>query len=307
MNTRKDKYFSTVKRRELGFELRRIRERSGYLAFNMSTMLGWNASSISRLENGLCKAQDGRVALYLARAKATTDELDRLIALDRSPDDGYQVRPHPTGFPDALLLIAMLDAESSSFTTYDATGVPRHLQVEPYIRAALAHHGHMDGPVLDAAIQDRLTRQPSDSRKPGPFTFYIPEAAFPRKPENPAVIHEQLVHLVLLSSFPRCHLHLVPAAAVVADLSSGFTVYRHDEHPPVVHHQHPTASVFLENAHDVAYYESHLERLAKRALDRQKSRELLCRKLADMERRLEHDRHEKAQRGNGALQDRVTA
>ncbi|WP_414942861.1 Scr1 family TA system antitoxin-like transcriptional regulator [Amycolatopsis sp. cmx-11-51] len=54
---------------------------------------------------------------------------------------------------------------------------------------------------------------------------------------------------------------------------TGFTLYRHDEHPPVLHLQSPTASLFLERPRDIAFYESQLERLAERALSRRETRE----------------------------------
>ncbi len=290
MKTGKEKKFSTIKRREMGAELRRIRKRAGYLGVNMAFMLDWGEPAISHMENGTRKPQDGRVALYLARAKATTEEFDRLVALDRYPDDGCQARPHPAGFPDSLPIVTVLDTESISFATYDALSIPRHLQIEPYIRAVLRTHGYENGFALDAAVQDRLTRQPSSMRKPGPFTFYIPEAALHDKPGSAEVAHEQLVHLSILSSLPRCHIHLVPADAPVTDLCTGFTLYRHDEHPPVLHHQLPTASLFLESAHDIAYYQGQLERLAELALGQQETREWLTQKLAEIELRQERAR-----------------
>ncbi|MER7859118.1 helix-turn-helix transcriptional regulator [Amycolatopsis japonica] len=280
------KEHSSLQRRELGYELRRIRKRAGYLATNMASMLNWGEPAISYLENGSRKLPDGKIALYLARAKATTEEFDRLVALDRHPDNGYQVRPHPAGVPDTLPVITLLDAESTSYSTYDAVGIPRHLQIEPYIHATLGKHDHSQGPALDAVAQARLTRNPSATHKPGPFIFYVPESVLLASFENPVIACEQLVHLILLSSLPRCHIHLVPAGAPVADLGTGFTLYRHEDHPAVVHHQLPTASLFFEKEHDVAYYERHLEQLSELSLDRRETREWLSRTQADAERRL---------------------
>ncbi|MFI7114911.1 helix-turn-helix domain-containing protein [Amycolatopsis sp. NPDC049868] len=281
---RKD--ISTIKRRELGSELRRIRKRAGYLATNMASILSWGEPAISHLENGTRKLQDGRIALYLARAKATTEEFDRLVALDRHPDNGYQVRPHPAGIPDILPAITLLDAESTSYSTYDAVDIPRHLQIEPYIHTTLGKHGCSRGTALDAAAQARLTGNPSSTQKPGPFIFYIPESALLASLENPVTACEQLVHLILLSSLPRCHIHLVPAGAPVADLGTGFTLYQHEDHPSVVHHQLPTASLFFEREHDIAYYERQLDQLAELSLGRRETREWLSRTQADAERRL---------------------
>ncbi|GAB3741143.1 hypothetical protein GCM10027598_71580 [Amycolatopsis oliviviridis] len=113
MKAKKTPQLSTAKQRELGAELRRIRMRAGYLATDMSRMLGWPASTISRLESGLRNYQAGDIAIYFARAKAPR-ELDDLVALDRLPDDGYQARSQPIGFPDDLPLVKVLDSGSQS-------------------------------------------------------------------------------------------------------------------------------------------------------------------------------------------------
>ncbi|MFE5565081.1 DUF5753 domain-containing protein [Amycolatopsis japonica] len=270
---------STAKKRELGIELERIRKRAGYGGGQLGELLGCNASTISRLENGLSKVEDGKVALYLARANATPTELDELVALDRRTDDGYQVRPHPTGFPDDLPIVSMLDHASTSITSYEPVDIPRHLQVEPYIRDALGQHGY-DNRALDAAARTRLSRHPSSLHPPGSFTFYISEAALRDNTENPAVMQQQLTHLMSASSPPAFHIHLVPADAPLTDIRAGFTFFRHDEYRPVLHHQLPTFSLFVENEREVAFYECYEKRIADCALGCDETREWIEARLA---------------------------
>ncbi|RSN24251.1 hypothetical protein DMC63_06835 [Streptomyces sp. WAC 05977] len=281
MKSKKMPQLSTAKQRELGAELRRIRTRAGYLATDMSRMLGWPASTISRLESGLRSYQAGDIAIYLARAKATPRELDELVALDRRPDDGYQVRSHPTGFPDNLPLITVLDAGSQSITTYDPVGIPRQLQIEPYIREDLASNGHADDPTLETAVRTRIASQTISLRMPASFTYYLHEKALLARTKSPAVLNEQILHLLITSSMPHQNIHLVTADSVETEIRSGFTLYRHDQHYPVVHQQQPTASLFLENDHDIAFYASRLERLADQALTRRETQDRLSTHLAE--------------------------
>ncbi|WP_409496084.1 helix-turn-helix domain-containing protein [Amycolatopsis sp. cmx-11-12] len=267
--------------RELGIELHRIRKRAGYPGGDVGALMNWNASTVSRLENGLCKVPDRKLALYLARAKSTPVELDELVSLARRPDDGYQVRPHPAGFPDSLPIITMLDHDSSSITSYDPVEVPRHLQVEPYIRDALRRHGY-DDQALDTAVKTRLALHPSSLRQPGSFTFYLSETALHSTSVPPTVTHEQLAHLTIASTLPHCHIHLVPADADLTDIRTGFTFYRHEEHRPVLHHQQPTTSLFLENETDITFYEGHLEKIAAAALSRSETRDRLSTHLTEV-------------------------
>ncbi|AGM05929.1 XRE family transcriptional regulator [Amycolatopsis keratiniphila] len=275
---------STAKQRELGVELRRIRMRAGYLATDMSRMLGWPASTISRLESGLRTYQAGDIAIYLARAKATPRELDDLVALDRLPDNGYQVRSHPTGFPDDLPLMKVLDSGSQSITTYDPVGIPRQLQIEPYVRELLNKSGIEDGPALDTAVCTRLANQPTSLRSAGPFTFYLQETSLFECSKRRTVLHEQILYLLITSSLPRYRISLLPAESTASELEieTGFTLYRHDQHLPVVHHRQPTASLFLENENDITFYESALKRIADQALTWQQTRDWLTRLLSQL-------------------------
>ncbi|MFE5567468.1 Scr1 family TA system antitoxin-like transcriptional regulator [Amycolatopsis japonica] len=256
--------------------------RAGHLATNMSRMLGWPASTISRLESGLRSYQAGDIAIYLARAKATPRELDDLVALDRRPDDGYQVRSHPIGFPDDLPLVKVLDSGSQSVTAYASVEIPRQLQIEPYIREALARDGHTDSPALDTAVRTRLARSTS-LRVPDSLTVYLHEAALLESSRHLTHKHEQILHLLILSSLARNHIHVVPASSSLTDIHAGFALYRHNQHQPVVHHQQPTTRLFLEDDNDIAFYVNHLERIASQALSRQQTRDWLASNLTKLE------------------------
>ncbi|WP_073842355.1 helix-turn-helix domain-containing protein [Amycolatopsis sp. CB00013] len=280
VKSKKRPQLSTAKQRELGAELRRIRTRAGYLATDMSRMLGWPASTISRLESGLRTYQAGDIAIYLARAKATPRELNNLVALDRRPDDGYQVRSHRAGFPDDLPLIALLDNGSQSITTYNPVSIPRQLQIEPYIREVLVASGYHEGPILDALVHTRLARQSICSRMSGQFTFYLHEAALLEHSASRSVLHEQLLHLLIISSVPYHRIHVLPANADITAKHIGFTVYLHDQHRPVVHHQQFTTSLFLENDDDTAYYRSQLQRVAQQALTCQETQYWLAEQVS---------------------------
>ncbi|WP_157376440.1 helix-turn-helix domain-containing protein [Amycolatopsis azurea] len=286
VKSKKMSQLSTAKQRELGAELRRIRTRAGYLATDMSRMLGWPASTISRLESGLRNYQAGDIAIYLARARATPGELDELVALDRRPDDGYQVRGHPAGFPDDLPLVKVLDTGSQSVTAYAPVEIPRQLQIEPYTRETLARVGHESGDALDTTVHTRLASQPTSLRMPGPFTFYVHQNTLDLPSQDPSLVHEQVLHLLLVSSLPNFRIHLVPSeSAVVADIRTGATIYEHDQHRPVLHLQQLTTSLFLENDRDVSFYTGLVARIADKALTRQQTREWLTEHLANIEQR----------------------
>ncbi|MFJ4105697.1 DUF5753 domain-containing protein [Amycolatopsis japonica] len=182
----------------------------------------------------------------------------------------------------------MLDNGSQSVTTYNPVEIPRQLQIEPYIREALARDGHTDSPTLDTAVRTRLASQAASHRPPEPFTFYLHETTLLARPEEPVVKHEQVLHLLITSSLPRHHIRLLPADFPPANIHTGFALYRHDQHRPLVHHQQPTTSLFLEDDHDIVFYRSQLKHLANEALARQRTRDWLINYLAELESKLDH-------------------
>ncbi|RSN52622.1 hypothetical protein DMH01_41340 [Amycolatopsis sp. WAC 04182] len=162
----------------------------------------------------------------------------------------------------------MLDTGSQSITIYDPVDIPRKLQIEPYIREALTGTIDEDGLSLDTAVRRRLGCQSTSLRTPPSFSFYVHETALLKQNDRPVVLHEQILHLLITSSLSCHHIRLIPADSAAIDIRMGFTLYQHDHHRPVIHHQQPTTSLFLEHDHDVAFYRRQLERIASKAVTR---------------------------------------
>ncbi|MEU9687665.1 Scr1 family TA system antitoxin-like transcriptional regulator [Amycolatopsis japonica] len=81
----------------------------------------------------------------------------------------------------------MLDSGCRSVTAYASVEIPRQLQIEPYIREALARNGHVDGPALDTAVRTRLASQAAPLRTLGPFTFYCTKPRCSHALKNPSL------------------------------------------------------------------------------------------------------------------------
>jgi hypothetical protein len=82
---------TTACSRELGFELRRRRERVGLSSVELAGRLGWSHSKISRLETGWRGAAETDVVQYLALLGYSSNEMRGLRALSRESarDLGY--------------------------------------------------------------------------------------------------------------------------------------------------------------------------------------------------------------------------
>ncbi|MFC9251422.1 helix-turn-helix domain-containing protein [Amycolatopsis thailandensis] len=274
---------STARTRELGHELQRIRKRSGYSGADMSRTLGWGFPKVSRLESGQRSVQPGDVAIYLARARATPDELEELVSLASDPHS-HQLQFHSPGLPDSLRTLTLLEAHSTAITTYSPDVIPALLQTDSYVRAVLRRYGHT-GPDLETAVEARLARHALFARRSRPaLTFYIHENALRGVASDSTVMNEQLVQLQLASSLPQCQIHVVPATAEEPGDGREFSVFRHDGNQPVFQVDAFAASLFLEEDSVIAFYREFLRHLTTAALDRDQSRNWIVNRTSELER-----------------------
>ncbi|UMP04376.1 helix-turn-helix transcriptional regulator [Amycolatopsis sp. EV170708-02-1] len=285
---------STAHTRELGHELQQVRKRNGYSGADMSRMLGWGFPKVSRLESGQRSVPPGDVAIYLARARATPEELEDLVALASEPH-GHQLQFHSPGLPDQLRTLTLLEAHSVAITTYSPKVIPALLQTEPYIRAVLRRCGYT-GPDLESGVEARLARHSLFNRRSRPLlNFYIHENVLNAVVGDSTVMNEQLVQLQLASSLPQCHIHVVPATAEEPGDGPEFSVFQHEGNQPVFHVDAFTASLFLEEDSVIAYYQEFLRRLTTTALDRDQSRNWIVNRTGELEQNTPGDMRQRTE------------
>ncbi|OOC04115.1 helix-turn-helix domain-containing protein [Amycolatopsis azurea] len=277
---------STARSRELGHELRRVRKRAGYSGTEMARMLGWGLPKVSRLESGQREVLPTEITDYLARARATPEELAELVAL-ASGAHNHRLQFHAAGQPDALRTLTLLEARCKSITTYSPDLVPAHLQTDAYIQAVFRRYGHTAGPEFDAAVAARVKRQTAIfTRHSRPaLTLYVHEDALCATLDDPAIMYEQLLHLQLSSELPHCRIRVVPASNDTFDSRHDFTIFRHEVDQPVLHVDALTASLFLEDDTEIAFYQEFLNHVDAAALDRHESREWLASRTRELEPR----------------------
>jgi hypothetical protein len=131
---------------------------------------------------------------------------------------------------------------------------------------------------VDDRVAARLGRQSLFTReRPAQFTFYIHEAALRLPVGGPAVMAEQLQHLLRKATRPYLTLRVVPAALGGHAAAAGaFRLMEFAEFRPVVYLESETASVFLEKPEQIAAYRRILGLLAGAALGEGESAELIA-------------------------------
>jgi hypothetical protein len=127
-------------------------------------------------------------------------------------------------------------------------------------------------------VAARLARQclfSRDSR--ARFTFYVHEFVLRTPVGGPAVMFDQLHHLLRMSMSSYVTLRVVPASlGVHAAMAGSFTFMEFAEFRPVTYLESPTSSLFLERPEETAAYRSILGALAETSLGEGESRELVA-------------------------------
>lgn len=270
---------STARSRELGDELRRVREATGLNGSQLARKLGWSQSRISRLESGKRGASELDVAVFLAVCGVTGTELERLVGLCKEVYTQTWLQSHGELIPDELRTLAIHEATASIIHEYEPMVVPGLLQTEDYAYTLYRWTGLVPPGLITPRVKVRMVRQGLLSRREPPVTrFYIHENALHAPPGTQRIMNEQVLHLTLVAAQQRCTIRVVPAAAGLHGALVGpFRLMEFRDHGPLVFVENLTSSLFLEEARDIGVYRAALGRLAEAALDEGQSREFLVR------------------------------
>jgi transcriptional regulator with XRE-family HTH domain len=277
---------STARTRELGGELKRVREQAKLSGHGLARLLGWPAPKISRLETGKRGVSEVEVAMFLARCRVTPDEMDRLMRLARLTDDGYRLQDNGDKLPEELLSLIKLETTTEALLDYEPALIPGLLQTESYVREFLRWGKHPTGPAFESRVNARLARQAIFSRQwPPRLTFCVHEHALRSMVGGPRLMHEQILHLVLTNSLPRCQVRVIPADAAPFGMFGGsFRFMRFADDPPVVYAQTHTASLFLDGEKEIGRYRDLVNDLELAALGSGESREWLAALASEYDR-----------------------
>jgi transcriptional regulator with XRE-family HTH domain len=276
---------TTGRRREVGAELKRIRQQTDLPAYKVAAKLGWTPSHISRSEAGKRRVTDVDAGHYLGICDAPDADLQELLKIVNEPDD-YRLQIHDGRLPDELRTLAFYESTATHIRSFQPIYFPGVAQTEAYARALFEETGLEDPDLVEVSIQVRLGRSVVVTKPDAPKCMYFIHENVLRTPVGgPDVMNEQILHLLFLGNRPECAIRVVPFSAGGRGLAAGsFQIFGFKEDPPSVYLQHETTSEFLETDAEVARYRHILKRVATVALDGPESREFLAAVASDYER-----------------------
>ncbi|WP_018684388.1 helix-turn-helix domain-containing protein [Actinokineospora enzanensis] len=283
-------YKATVRRRELGLELREVRDKFGISMCELARRLGWEASKLSRIENGKLPCSEVEAAIILAYCKVTGRRLDEILRLCAGDADGTWVRENGC-LPDQLRTLILHETIAETIYEVELNRVPGLLQTEDYARAVITGPGLVPFSLIEGRVQARMERQTLIRRENPPrVIFYIHEQALHLPVADDKAMHEQMLQLLFLGARPGCDIRIIPrSAGAHAALDCPFRLMQYSDAQPVVSLETQNRTLFLESATDIATYRLILGRLADAALSREQSRSVLADIASVYERAGAHD------------------
>jgi transcriptional regulator with XRE-family HTH domain len=268
----------TARGRELGAELRRRRLKAGYTGQVLSERLGWSATQISRVENGIRLISDTDVAIYLASCGVPRDEMDPILELAREARNDHRFKSHGEKLPDELTTLIFHETTAKAIDGFELNLMPGLLQTEEYATALFKQGSQFPRESIRFRVQARMDRQALLRRSEPPWcTFFIHENALRTPVGDSRIMHAQLEHLAFLATWKRCTVRVVPHATGPRGLAgSPFRLLRYAEHEPVAYVELEGASVFLDRPEQTDHFRRVLIRLDRAALDAGQSAKFLA-------------------------------
>jgi transcriptional regulator with XRE-family HTH domain len=188
----------TLRRRELGAHLRRLRKERGWTTQDVAERLGFSVSKVSRMETG-ARGVNAKDIASLTELFGVDEELStHLDSIARTGKKRLENRSAIVLDTDFIRLsdptFVDLERDADRIREYNSLVVPGLLQTEDYMRAAIAGaNPDVNVTQFDASVELRLERQRILARATPPqFQVVLDEAALRRRVGGAAVMREQV-------------------------------------------------------------------------------------------------------------------
>lgn len=190
-----------------------------------------------------------------------------------------QRRLHHDGVIDWFQEWAVIEAEATVLRGFEPLYVPGLLQTESYARAVLTGSGLLSKSDVEQQVATRLSRQEILAREEPPlFTAVLDEFALHRRIGGPAVMREQLGHLLTMGkALPRLRIHVVPrTAGAYAGLDGPFVIATPPVGEDLVYAEGPIHAETFDRPEDVKAAIQVWESIRGEALSHQQSLALIA-------------------------------
>jgi transcriptional regulator with XRE-family HTH domain len=276
----------SVQRLVLGGHLRRLREKAQLTTDQAADVIRASHSKISRMERGRVSFKERDICDLLSLyGVADVTEREELLALAREANAPGWWQSYSDILPHWLEPYFGLEAAASVIRTYELQFVPGLLQTADYARAVIRLGSAGSEDEVGRRTEARISRAAILSRGDAPRLWaVIDEAALRRPLGGPAVMREQIRHLIQMADHPAVTIQVLPfSAGGHPALGGPFTILRFaaPDLRDVVYIEQLTSALYLDKPVEVDSYLGVMEHLCLQAGQVASTQENLARILND--------------------------
>lgn len=269
---------SPMRRRQLGMELRRLRELAGKTQEQASEWTGLQATAMSKIERGKQKITAGHLKLLMQFYDVGSPHTDALERLRKEADKRGWWADYGNDVPDWFKGYLGMETAAADMWTYEPELIPGLLQTSDYTKAitAATNPAYADQAERFAEVRAARQKRLTDA-DPLTLRAVINEAAIRRPVGSAEVMRTQLDRLAEAAALPNVTLQVLPfTAGEHPAMLSGFTALRFPEEPlNVVYVEFDVGAIYLERPSQVERYVQTFEQLVSLALTEGETAELL--------------------------------
>ncbi|MFI8081464.1 helix-turn-helix domain-containing protein [Kitasatospora sp. NPDC086009] len=275
---------STVLGRQLGDELRTMRERAGLTTADVAAELDCTKGKISRIENGRSPVRAPDLAamlrLYGTGDAATTERLTELARTANKRRRSGWWNEYGDVLADTYRDFIALEAVASSVRTFQSQTIPALLQTRDYARAlSVASRRWKQPEEIEQFVSVRLTRQ-NRLTEDEPLSVWavLAEGALRQQVGGPSVMRDQLAQLATAAAMPNVTVQVVPfRVGAHASMAGPYVIlgFPSASALDVVLVDNPSGSMWLERAPEVEVYVDLWDDVRTKALSPVESLELI--------------------------------
>lgn len=268
----------TVRRRRLGFELRRLREQSGLTIDVVAGRIGCSTSKISRIETGHTGVTPHDVRTLLDIYQVTGAEGEELVQIARDARKKGWWHPYSTVLTSAFV---GLETEAASIQAYEQQVVPGLLQTEEYARALLrAARPDITAAEVERRVLVRMHRQSLLGEVDAVDLWVVlDEAVLSRPVGGDEVMRRQLRALARAGELSSVTVQVLPFhVGAHPGMDGTFTILNFSDlaDTSVVFAENATGGLFLEKTEELNKYRTIFQHICAAALPPEESVALIA-------------------------------
>lgn len=256
--------------------LRRLRTGRGWTVEQVADRLLCSPSKVSRLETGH-RGASARDVRDLCDLYEVDDELRRRLAT-LAREGKQRAWWQPLGLPYSTYV--GLEDEAAVIRDLGLVVIPGLLQTASYARAVVRAAVPSWVPdVVEQRVNGRVLRQQIlAAQDPPRFEALIDESVLHRVVGGPAVMREQLEHLLEVSERPNVSLRVIPYQAGALPVGQKFIIltFAQPSVPDVVFVEGLTGDLYLDNIEDIELYNATFWSLSELAVSTNETRDIIA-------------------------------